>query len=192
MLATLPWPLKAFILAFDCFTFLIKRPEVSPTTHEQTGQMFRTMLQVSSLFFLVMITTLSPSVFISVKNREKTNTVLAGVLAQMTHFTYFLFAASENMVSTEHICYILQFCFCYACFCVWDKTRSDPYLFAGNMYVKNSHLLAMFFFPLIFSKALVNGMHMSPYIIPITFSGEVVGMSSILSTGLLEKFIAVL
>jgi hypothetical protein len=50
----------------------------------------------------------------------------------------------------------------------------------------------MFFFPVIFSKALVNGMHMSPYIIPITFSGELVGMSSTLATVVLDQFTSML
>jgi hypothetical protein len=45
---------------------------------------------------------------------------------------------------------------------VWQEACSDRSLYAGNVYVKNSSFVAMFFFPLIFSKALVNGMHMSP------------------------------
>jgi hypothetical protein len=75
---------------------------------------------------------------------------------------------------------------------IHGQASSDRFLLAGNVYVKNSSFMAMFFFPLVFSKALVNGMHMSPYIIPITFSGEIAGMCSRFSTVFLEKFISLL
>ena len=201
MFATLPWPLKALIIGFDCVTFMMARRTESPDTPEQAdgrGQtasdilMYKSMLQVSFSYLFVMLLMLSPSVFLSVKNREKTNICLAGVLSLMHLFTWLLVAANENIVSKEHACYSLQFCFCYASFSVWQEAASDRFLFAGNVYVKNSSFMAMFFFPLIFSKALVNGMHMSPYIIPITFSGEIAGMCSRVSTIFLEKFISVL
>ena len=201
MLTTLPWHVKAAIIGFDCVTFMMKpRPE-SAKEPEQTappGQtasdilMWRSILQVSCLFLFVMTTILSPSVFLSVKNRETTNKALAGVLSQMNHFTWLLIAANENIVSLEHVCYSLQFCFCYASFCVWQEANSDRFLFACNAYVKHSSFIAMFFFPVLLSKALVNGMHMSPYIIPITFSGEIVGMCGILTTIFLDQFISVL
>lgn len=200
MFATLPWPLKALILGFDCVTFMMTQRE-SPDTPEQAdgrGQtasdilMYRSMLHVSFFYVFVMFIMLSPSVFLSVKNREKTNIFLAGVLSLMHLFTWLLVAANENIVSVEHVCYSLQFCFCYASFSVWQEASSDRFLLAGNVYVKNSSFVAMFFFPLVFSKALVNGMHMSPYIIPITFSGEIAGMCSRFSTIFLEKFISLL
>jgi hypothetical protein len=200
MFATLPWPLKALILGFDCVTFMMTQRK-SPDTPEQAdgrGQtasdilMYRSMLQVSLFYLFVMLIMLSPSVFLSVKNREKTNVFLAGVLSLMHLFTWLLVAANENMVSVEHVCYSLQFCFCYASFSVWQEASSDRFLLAGNVYVKNSSFMAMFFFPLVFSKALGNGMHMSPYIIPITFSGEIAGMCSRFSTVFLEKFISLL
>lgn len=200
MFATLPWPLKALILGFDCVTFMMTQRE-SPDTPEQAdgrGQtasdilMYRSMLHVSFFYVFVMFIMLSPSVFLSVKNREKTNIFLAGVLSLMHLFTWLLVAANENIVSVEHVCYSLQFCFCYASFFVWQEASSDWFLLAGNVYVKNSSFMAMFFFPLVFSKALVNGMHMSPYIIPITFSGEIAGMCSRFSTIFLEKFISLL
>jgi hypothetical protein len=201
MFTTLPWHLKALIIGFDCVTFLMTQRQGPPNTPEEPdgrGQtasdtlMYRSMLQVSLLYLFVMLTILSPSVFISVKNREKTNNVLAGVLSLMHYFTWLLIAANEGIVSVEHVCYSLQFCFCYASFSVWQEACSDRSLFAGNVYVKNSSFVAMFFFPLIFSKALVNGMHMSPYIIPITFSGEIAGMCSRFSTIFLEKFISLM
>jgi len=195
MFATLPWPLKALIIGFDCVTFMMARR--SADTPEQADAasdilMYRSMLQVSFLYLFVMLMMLSPSVFLSVKNREKTNTCLAGVLSLMHLFTWLLVAANEKIVSKEHVCYSLQFCFCYASFSVWQEACRDRFLFAGNVYVKHSSFMAMFFFPLVFSKALVNGMHMSPYIIPITFSGEIAGMCSRFSTIFLEKFISLL
>lgn len=182
-------------------TFLMTQRQGPPNTPEEPdvrGQtasdilMYRSMLQVSLLYLFVMLIILSPSVFLSVKNREKTNNVLAGVLSLMHYFTWLLIVANEGIVSVEHVCYSLQFCFCYASFSVWQEACNDRSLFAGNVYVKNSSFVAMFFFPLIFSKALFNGMHMSPYIIPITFSGEIAGMCSRFSTIFLEKFISLL
>jgi hypothetical protein len=199
MLVTLPWHLKAAIIGFDCVTFLMKQRQGSskaPNDTDPRGQtasdMFRSILQISCLFLFVMVTILSPSLFLSVKHREKTNKALSGVLSQLHHFTWLLIAANENIVSLEHVCYSLQFCFCYASFCVWRDANNDRFLFACNAYVKHSSFIAMFFFPVIFSKALVNGMHMSPYIIPITFSGELVGMSSTLATVVLDQFTSML
>jgi hypothetical protein len=67
---------------------------------------------------------LSPSIFLSVKNREITNNGLAGVLSLMHLFTWLLVAANENIVSVEHVCHSLQFCFCYASFSVWQSIYS--------------------------------------------------------------------
>jgi hypothetical protein len=49
--------------------------------------MYRSMLQVSLFYLCVMLTILSPSVFLSIKNRENTNNVLPGVLSLMHYFT---------------------------------------------------------------------------------------------------------
>lgn len=191
MPTTLPWHLKAGIIGFDCVTFLMK-PQREEADSRVSSDMYRSMLQVSLLYLLVTLATICPSVFLSVKNRENTNSAVEGVISQLHVFTWILTAASENLVSVEHACYSLQFCFCYSSFCLWQASSSDRFLFAGNVYVKHSSFIAMLFFPLIFSKVLVNGMHMSPYIIPITFSGEVAGMCSRCITLVITKLMSLL
>lgn len=191
MPTTLPWHLKAGIIGFDCVTFLMK-PRRDETDMRVSSDMYQSMLQVSLLYLLVTLATISPSMFMSVKNRENTNSAVEGVLSQLHVFTWILTAASEKLVSVEHACYSLQFCFCYSSFCLWQASSSDRFLFAGNVYVKYSSFVSMLFFPLVFSKALVNGMHMSPYIIPITFSAEVAGVCSKFTTLVLTKFLSLL
>lgn len=89
-----------------------------------------------------------------------------------------IIVATENIVSVEHACYCLQFCPCYASFYVWQEASSYRLLFAGNLYVKNVSVVATYVFPLIFSQALINGIHLSPYMIPITFASKMYAVES--------------
>jgi hypothetical protein len=136
-----------------------------------------------------MFVLLAPSLMISVKDRERTNYVISRVISLFTFYTYLVLAATENIVSVEHVCYCMQFCVCYASFYVWQEAASDRLLFAGNRNVKNGSAVAMYIFPVIFSVALMNGMHMSPYVIPITFAGEIAGVYSTFSTVSINTFI---
>lgn len=206
MFTTLPWHTKAVILGFDTVTYLAntrprkESPDAEPASQQESGMigktisevlMYRTMLQISMLYLIMTFILLTPSVLMSVKNRERTNSVISGVISLLGLFSYLIIAATENVVSVEHVCYCLQFCLCYASFYVWQEASSDRLLFAGNTYVKHVSAVAIYVFPVIFSQALINGMHLSPYIIPITFAGEVAGACSIVTSSALSIFIQI-
>ncbi len=114
------------------------------------------------LYLIMTFILLTPSVLVSVKNREKTNTVVSGVISLLGFFSYLIIAATENIVSVEHVCYSLQFCLCYASYCVWQEASGNRLLFACNDFVKYVSAVATYAFPVILSHALVNGMHPCP------------------------------
>jgi hypothetical protein len=55
--------------------------------------------------------------------------------------------------------------------------------------VKYVSAVSTYAFPVILSHALVNGMHLSPYIIPISFAGEIAGACSRATTLALDAFV---
>ena len=204
MLLTLPWHAKAVIIGFDTLTYMVNSKTRRDAPHSGTEQdassgmlgktvpevlMYRTMLRICVLYLLAMFVLIAPSLMISVKDRERTNYVISRVISLFTFYTYLVLAATENIVSVEHVCYCMQFCVCYASFYVWQEASNDRLLFAGNRNVKNGSAVAMYIFPVIFSVALMNGMHMSPYVIPITFAGEIAGVYSTFSTVSINTFI---
>jgi len=65
-------------------------------------------------------------------------------------------------------------------------------MFACNDLVKYVSAVATYAFPVILSHTLVNGMHLSPYIIPISFAGEIAGACSRATTLALDTFIHIL
>ena len=172
MLTTLPWHLKATILGFDTMTYLVnaKRRE-SDAESPESGMlgklasevlMYRSMLRVCMLYLIMTFVILAPSVLVSVKNRENTNTAVSGVISLLGFVSYVIIAATENIVSVEHACYSLQFCLCYASYCVWQEASGNRLLFACNDFVKYVSAVATYAFPVILSHALVNGMHPCP------------------------------
>jgi hypothetical protein len=204
MLITLPWHTKAVIIGFDTFIYMVNSKTTSETqnsdmpVHNVSGMddktpseilMYRTMIRIFILYILMTVVLLAPSIIVSVKNREYTNSVISNVISLLSLFTYLVIAATESLVEVEHACYCLQFCICYASFYIWQETSKNRLLFTGNFYVKNINAFAMYFFPAIFSIALMNGMHMSPYVIPITFAGEIAGVCSTVSTTSINMFI---
>jgi hypothetical protein len=204
MLTTLPWHLKAVILGFDTVMYLAnakQRPESNGEPQDESGMlgktlpevlMYRSMLRVCMLYLIMTFVILAPSVLVSVKSREKTNTVVSGVISLLGFVSYVIIAATENIVSVEHACYSLQFCLCYASYCVWQEAAGNRLLFACNDLVKYVSAVATYAFPVILSHALVNGMHLSPYIIPISFAGEIAGACSRATTLALDAFIHIL
>ena len=204
MLLTLPWHAKAVIIGFDTVIYMVnsKAPREPPNTGAHRDNlsgmlgktlpevlMYRTMMRICVLYMLMTFVLLAPSLVVSVKNRERTNSVISRVVSLLSLFTYIVLAATENWIAVEHVCYCLQFCICYASFYLWQEASGDRLLFAGNSYVKNISAVAMYFFPVIFSVALMNGMHMSPYVVPITFAGEIAGVCSAMSTISINTFL---
>ena len=161
---------------FDTVTYLVnaKQRQESNAEHaspEGSGMlgktlpevlMYRSMLRICMLYLIMTFILLTPSVLVSVKNREKTNTVVSGVISLLGFFSYLIIAATENIVSVEHVCYSLQFCLCYASYCVWQEASGNRLLFACNDFVKYVSAVATYVFPVILSHALVNGMHPCP------------------------------
>ena len=199
MFTTLPWHVKAMILGFDTVTYLVnaKRRE-SDAESPESGMlgksasevlMYRSMLRVCMLYLIMTFVILAPSVLVSVKNRENTNTAVSGVISLLGFVSYVIIAATENIVSVEHACYSLQFCLCYASYCVWQEAAGNRLMFACNDLVKYVSAVATYAFPVILSHALVNGMHLSPYIIPISFAGEIAGACSRATTLALDAFV---
>ena len=199
MLTTLPWHLKATILGFDTMTYLVnaKRRE-SDAESPESGMlgksasevlMYRSMLRVCMLYLIMTFVILAPSVLVSVKNRENTNTAVSGVVSLMGFISYLIIAATENAVSVEHVCYSLQFCLCYASYCLWQEASGNLLLFACSDIVKYVSAVSTYAFPVILSHALVNGMHLSPYIIPSSFAGEIAGACSRATTLALDAFV---
>lgn len=213
MILTLPWHLKGAILAVDAAAYMLSQPPAAgPAAPEgapapgpapagpqpasgMRGKspaevaMYATMMRIGALYLVGVCVLLSPSLLASVKNREKTNVAVAHVLSLLSSFVCVALAATDNVVSVEHACYCLQFCLSYASFWMWHAAASDRLLFAGNRHVKHVSAAAAYLFPLVFSQALSNGMHLSKYIIPITFSGEIAGVYSIVATAALSAFI---
>lgn len=202
MFTTLPWHVKATILGFDTVTYLVnaKRRE-SDAESRGSGMlgksasevlMYRSMLRVCMFYLIMTFVILAPSVLVSVKNRENTNTAVSGVVSLMGFISYLIIAATENAVSVEHVCYSLQFCLCYASYCLWQEASGNRLLFACSDIVKYVSAVSTYAFPVILSHALVNGMHLSPYIIPISFAGEIAGACSRVTTLALDAFIHIL
>jgi hypothetical protein len=199
MLPTLPWHAKAVIIGFDTVVYMVnaKAPRAprAPAESAMRGKtppevlMYGTMMQICALYVLMTFVLLAPSLVVSVKNRERTNSVICRVLSLLSVSTYIVIAATENWIAVEHVCYCMQFCLCYHSFYVWQEASADRLLFAGNPYVKHVSAVAMYLFPVIFSVALMNGMHMSPYVIPITFAGEIAGVCSAASTISINTFV---
>ena len=176
MFTTLPWHLKAVILGFDTVTYLVNAkqrqesnaehscPEgygmLGKTLHEVL--MYRRMLRICMSYLIMTFILLTPSVLVSVKPRDKTNTVVSGVISLLGFFSYLIIAAIENIVSVERVCYNLQFCLYYASSCVWQEASGNRLLFACNDFVKYVSAVATYAFPVILSHALVNGMHPCP------------------------------
>ena len=198
MFTTLPWHVKAAILGFDTVTYLVGAKRRESDAAEGSGMlgkthsevlMYRSMLRICMLYLIMTFVILAPSVLVSIKSREKTNTVVSGVISLLRFVSYVIIAATENIVSVEHACYTLQFCLCYASYCVWQEAAGNRLLFACNDLVKYVSAVATYAFPVILSHALVNGMHLSPYIIPISFAGEIAGACSRVTTLALDAFV---
>jgi hypothetical protein len=58
--------------------------------------------------------------------------------------------------------------------------------------VKYVSAVATHAYPVILSHTLVNGMHLSPYIIPISFAGEIACACSRVTTLAIDAFIQIL
>lgn len=205
MLLTLPWHAKAAIIGFDTLVYMANtRPSNETQNHDTSApkqseasnrivleaQMYGTMIQIFILYILATFAVLAPSIIVSVKNREHTNTAISHVLSLLNFFIYIVLTATEKLVEVEHVCYCLQFCICYTSFYLWTQASADRLLFTGNTYVKNFNAVFMYLFPAMFSVALMNGMHLSPYVIPITFAGEIAGVCSTISTISINTFIS--
>lgn len=93
MFTTLPWHAKAVILGFDTVTYLSnakqrrESPEAERASQQESGMlgktlpevlMYRSMLRISMLYLIMTFILLTPSVLMSVKDRERTNTVISG------------------------------------------------------------------------------------------------------------------
>jgi hypothetical protein len=59
------------------------------------------------LYLIMTFVILAPSVLVSVKSREKTNTAVSGVISLLGFVSYMIIAATENIISVEHACYSL-------------------------------------------------------------------------------------
>jgi hypothetical protein len=102
MFTTLPWHTKAVILGFDTVTYLAntrprkESPDAERASQQESGMigktisevlMYRTMLQISMLYLIMTFILLTPSVLMSVKNRERTNSVISGVISLLGLFS---------------------------------------------------------------------------------------------------------
>ena len=159
MLTTLSWHLKAVILGFDTVTYRIER-RIPFCSGELQKQRDDQHGQHGSLGGR-----LAPRIRILPGHRGDWKHLVCGTRVLQ-----------------------LQFCLCYASYCVWQEASGNRLLFACNDLVKYVSAVATYAFPVILSHALVNGMHLSPYIIPISFAGETAGACSRVTTLALDAF----
>ena len=174
---TLPWFYKGSILFYDTMlSMLYQRADYTSESGEVSSSMYKVMFQIFFLFLLLCSAALAPTLFLSVYSREKTNKFIAEMLMLLSAQTLLVMAVHRELLACEIVCYCLQFTLCYTAYCVTRALQHDSKLLAGNAIIKHTAFLCMHLFPLIFSHALNRGMHLSPYILAISFGGEMLGV----------------
>lgn len=176
---TLPWQYKCGILLYDVFLSFL-----SVDTLGQ--QMYIIMFRIFMLSVLAICVQILPSVILSVHNRIHTNTFVSEMLCLLMLQAALCLPIYTQTVNCELVCYGLQFSTCFTMYCLWVNTSRNHKLLAGRTVVRMSSFLCMPLFPLIFSHAMTKGMHLSPNILAITFTGEILGTCSALLTSTLR------
>jgi hypothetical protein len=174
MIYNLPWYCKGAVIAYDVFRCLLIRKrdeELTPVTFESTASVF-------GIQTMVVLLLLAPSVCLSVADRVQTNLFCGNMLLLLSIYVLLIKAMRTGHVSTEHMCFLLQFGSCYMFCCFYETASKHRRLLVGGGAVRLASLACTLVFPLLYSHMLQYCMHVSPYALVFVFSGEICGCVS--------------
>ena len=169
-LYTLPWYCKAMILAYDGFKCWQERS--SPPGTSSALDVHKTTEWVFAAQTVVALVLLGPSLLLSVTDRVHTSIFVSEILLLLSSYMLLIGAMRLGAVSPEHACFCLQFCSCYFFFCYFSAVSRNKKLLLASSVVRCCSVLAMLFFPVMFSHLPRDCMHLAPYVLLFTFTGE--------------------
>ena len=190
---TSPWYYKFAILLYDIFVSSI-------SVHSSTGgkstndiiSLYHIAFNVYILHCLFIGALIIPSLFLSVKSRQKTNFYVAQIFTLLIIQAGILMTVYRRLIPVDLMCYCLQFSLCYTMYCLWSNASNYPSLLVGGGLLKPVFFVSIFICPLVFTHAVNKGMHLSPYILPIFFTGEICGLLSMIIVEVLRWCLAFL
>jgi hypothetical protein len=182
MIYNLPWYCKGTMIAYDVFRCLLMRKrdeEHDPGTFESTASVFG----VQSMVVLLLM---ALAVCLSVTDRVQTSLFCCNMLLLLSIYVLLIKAMRTGHVSTEHMCFSLQFGSCYKLFCCFYETVSKQRkLLVGVCVMRLASLACTPIFPVLYSHMLQHCMHVSTYALVFVFSGEICGCVSFCDSHLL-------
>ena len=187
-LHTLPWYWKVFILAYD----VAKCWQETGVARRDSEEVYKTVVHVFFCQVLLAVVLLGPSIFLSVKDRFRTNSFVSEMLLMLSIYLLLIRFIATKTVAPENACFCLQFCSCYFFYCYINATQKHGQILLAKSVVRTCSFTGMVVFPVLFSHLPPDGLHLSPYVLLFLFAGELSGclcsmLSSILT--LLESVI---
>ena len=129
---TMPWYTKLVILGIDVMHNLIT-PNISKKDNEDNDittklKTIKNLLLIYALFLSISVLCLLPSLIMPVVNRIRTNQIICEMLSMLTlHIMLFNFY-NHLKISTEELCYIMQFCCTYFYFYLQNTNKQNKLL----------------------------------------------------------------
>jgi hypothetical protein len=187
-LHTLPWYWKVFILAYD----VAKCWQETGVARRDSEEVYKTVVHVFFCQVLLAVVLLGPSIFLSVKDRFRTNSFVSEMLLMLSIYLLLIRFIATKTVAPENACFCLQFCSCYFFYCYINATQKHSQILLAKSVVRACSFTGMVVFPVLFSHLPPDCLHLSPYVLLFLFAGELSGclcsmLSSILT--LLESVI---
>lgn len=184
---TCPWYLKAMIIGYDTISAFVHKHDILKKQQVQQNHEF---LFVMFAFFVMYVNCMIwPSILASVTHRSLTNSLVSQTFIYLSIVSTCLLAYYKRFVTIQEICFFLQFTCCHCLFSLLKACNSNQHLLRGARLLRWGCILGIFTFPFAISHLFANGMHLSPYILAITFSGEIVGACTSLMFNLLNMIL---
>lgn len=171
---TLPWYCKGFVIMYDIFRCLVLHQHGvdTPFLAEIRPGAVASVFGLQTMCGLVL---LAPSLCLSVSDRLQTNSFISEILLLLSVYAFLITCMRTGMLSTEQVCFSLQFCSSYFFYCFFHACSHNRRLMLGNVVVKWSSLACMVIFPVLYSHLLQDCLHLSPYVLMFVFAGEASG-----------------
>lgn len=169
-LYTLPWYCKAGIIAYDALKCWQQRRAQTAAT--STLDVHSTTIWIFCAQTVLALVLLGPSLCLSVSDRIRTNVFVSEMLLLLGSYILLIGGMRIGVVSPEHACFCLQFCSCYFFFCYVNAVSRNKKLLLASSVIRWCAVLAMLFFPVMFSHLPRDCMHLSPHVLVFLFSGE--------------------
>ena len=185
---TCPWYLKLMIIVYDTISAYAHKHNIIDKTQIRQNQEF---LFVMFAFFVMYVNCMIwPSILANVTHRSMTNSLISQAFIYLSIVSTSLLAYYKRFVTIQEICFFLQFTCCHCLFSLLKACNTNSNLLRGGKLLRWVCILGIFVLPFAISHLFANGMHLSPYILPITFSGEIIGFCTSLIFSFLNMILS--